>query len=235
SGFFSKDAILASAWHEGEYVLWALGVGTALLTAFYMSRLYLRVFEGRLKVPTGTHPHDAPPLMAAALVPLGVLSLVGGVVNLPGTVTLESFLEPVVGHSEVPHGLTPWVLAGLALSVAVVGIAVARALYLSRSGGLRRRALERRFGPLIVAARNKFYVDEFYGAVVVRPAKGLAVFLAERVDVGVIDGVVNGTGTLVARTAEGLRRLQTGYVRGYAVTFLVGVVVVTSILLLRVS
>jgi NADH-quinone oxidoreductase subunit L len=235
AGFFSKDAILASAWHEGEYVLWALGVGTALLTAFYMSRLYLRVFEGRLKVPVDAHPHDAPPLMAAALVPLGVLSLVGGIVNLPGTVTLESFLEPVLGHAEVPHGFTPWVLAGLALSVAVVGIALARALYLSRSGGLRRRTLERRFGPLIVAARNKFYVDEFYGAGVVRPAKELAVFLAERIDVGVIDGAVNGAGSLVARTAEGLRRLQTGYVRYYAVTFLAGAVVVTSILVLRVS
>jgi NADH-quinone oxidoreductase subunit L len=235
AGFFSKDAILATAWHEGEYVLWGIGVATALLTAFYMSRLYFRVFEGRRKLPEEAHPHDAPASMATALVPLGVLSVVGGVINLPGALTLETFLEPVVGHSEVPHGLTPWLLGGLALAVAVAGIAVARSLYLSRAGNLRRRALERRFGWLIAAARNKFYVDEIYGALVVKPAKGCADFLAGRFDIGVIDGVVNGTAAVVARVAESTRRVQTGFVRGYAATFLFGVVVVMSILVLRVA
>ena len=76
AGFFSKDAILASAWHEGQYALWAVGVATAGLTAFYMSRLYFRVFEGKPRLAPRAHPHDAPAPMAAALIPLGVL--VGG-------------------------------------------------------------------------------------------------------------------------------------------------------------
>ncbi|HWL66206.1 MAG TPA: NADH-quinone oxidoreductase subunit L, partial [Actinomycetota bacterium] len=76
AGFFSKDAILAVTWDHGEYALWGIGLFTAALTAFYMSRMYFRVFEGELRVPEGVHVHDAPKLMAAALIPLGVLSVV---------------------------------------------------------------------------------------------------------------------------------------------------------------
>jgi NADH-quinone oxidoreductase subunit L len=235
AGFFSKDAILASAWHQGEYALWALGVGTAVLTAFYMSRLYLRVFEGPVRTPEATHPHDAPPTMAAALVPLALLSVVGGVVNLPGLVTLEHFLEPVVGHSEVPAGLLPWLLAGIALLGSLLGIALAWALYPSPQGEARRRALYARAALLVDAARNKFYVDEIYGRAVVLPGKALSDLAAYTVDARIIDGLVNGTGRLIAGSAEGLRRLQTGYVRNYAATFLLGVVVIFSILVFRVA
>ncbi|HYN36743.1 MAG TPA: NADH-quinone oxidoreductase subunit L, partial [Actinomycetota bacterium] len=163
AGFFSKDAILASAWAQGEYFLWGIGVVTALLTAFYMSRLYLRVFEGRTKVPDGVHVHDAPPAMATALVPLAVLSVVGGIINLPGGLTLEHFLEHPLGETTVPEGLTPWLLAGVALLVGIVGIVYARLMYLSTTGHIRRRRLLSRVGPLVTAARNGFYVDEFYG------------------------------------------------------------------------
>ncbi|HYP22890.1 MAG TPA: NADH-quinone oxidoreductase subunit L [Actinomycetota bacterium] len=233
AGFFSKDAILASAWAEEQYVLWAIGLGTALLTAFYMSRLYFRVFEGKDRVPEGAHPHDAPPTMAAALVPLAVLSLLGGAINLPGQLTLEHFLEPVVGASHVPEGLTAYLLAGIALLGSVVGIATARVLYLSRAGSLVRRKLEARLGPLVTAARNKFYVDEIYDRTVVWPGKGIALLSANVVDRRVFDGIVNGTGGTVARFSEGLRRLQTGYVRNYAVLFLLGVVAVFTVLVLR--
>ena len=233
AGFFSKDAILASAWHEGEYALWALGLATALLTAFYMSRLYFRVFEGRSVIPAGAHPHDAPPTMAAALIPLGVLAVVGGAINLPGILTLEHFLEPVVGASEVPEGVTVYVLAGAALLVAVVGILMARSLYLSRASEVRRRRLTGRLGWLVTAARDKFYVDETYGRLVVTPGKDLAAFSALVFDARIIDGVVNGTGGIIARASEGLRRLQTGYVRNYGVAFLFGVVVLFSILVAR--
>jgi NADH-quinone oxidoreductase subunit L len=236
AGFFSKDAILASAWADGQYALWAIGLGTALLTAFYMSRLYFRVFEGKERWAggeQGAHPHDAPPTMAAALVPLAILSLLGGAINLPGQLTLEHFLEPVVGASHVPEGLTAYLLAGVALLGSVIGIAAARVLYLSRAGSLARRKLEARLGPLVHAARNKFYVDEIYDRTVVWPAKGLALLSANVVDRRVFDGVVNGTGGAVARFSEGLRRLQTGYVRNYAVLFLLGVVGLLTVLVLR--
>ena len=235
AGFFSKDAILASAWAQGEYALWGMGVATALLTAFYMSRMYLRVFEGRVKVPEGVHPHDAPPAMAAALVPLGALAVVGGVINLPGVLTLEHFLEPALGESHVPEGIVPWLLAGAALLVAVLGIAAARGLYMARSATVRRRALYDRFAPLIDAARNKFYVDEIYGRLIVLPGKKLALFASEVIDARVIDGAITGAGRLVAAFSERFRRLQTGYVRSYAVMFLFGTVVILSVLATKVS
>ncbi len=233
AGFFSKDAILASAWADEQYLLWAIGLGTALLTAFYMSRLYFRVFEGRTRLPEGSHPHDAPPTMAVALIPLAALSVFGGAVNLPGLLTLEHFLEPVVGASHVPEGLTAYLLAGLALLGAVAGIATARVLYLSRAGSLVRRKLEVRLGPFLHAARHKFYVDEIYDRLVVWPGKGVALLSATVIDRRVIDGLVNGTGGVVARFSEGLRRLQTGYVRNYATLFLLGVVTLLSVLVFR--
>ena len=233
SGFFSKDAILASAWHDGQYALWGIGVGTALLTAFYMSRLYFRVFEGRSQLPADLHLHDAPPTMAAALIPLAVLAVIGGALNLPGVLTLEHFLEPTLGPVGVPEGLTPWVLGGVALLVGIAGIAIARGLYLTRSGSVRRRHVYSRLRPLVDAARDKFYVDEAYGRGIVLPGKALARFAADRIDGGWIDGVVNGTGTFIADRSEGLRRFQTGYVRNYAAVFLFGVVVTITILLLR--
>ena len=235
AGFFSKDAILASAWEQGRYDLWAIGVVTALLTAFYMSRMYFRVFEGRVKLPEGAHPHDAPPTMAAALVPLALLAVIGGVINLPGTLTLEHFLEPVVGESHVPDGLTAWVLGGVALLVAAAGILLARALYVSRAGSVRRRSLYARAPWFVDAARNKFYVDELYGRGIVLPGKRLAAFASDVVDARIIDGAITGTGRVIAAFGERFRRLQTGYVRNYGAVFLFGVVVILSVLVVRVS
>ena len=235
AGFFSKDAILASAWQQGEYLMWVIGVATAGLTAFYMSRMYFRVFEGNLRVPEGTHPHDAPSTMAAALIPLGLLSVLGGLINLPGALTLEHFLEPVVGESHVPEGVTPWLLAGAALLVAVAGIAFANGLYRSRAGSIRRRRLHARFARVISAARDKFYVDETYGTLIVAPGKHLSLFLADSFDRRVIDGVVNGMAGAIATSADGLRKIQTGYVRNYGVAFLLGVVIIFGILIFRVS
>jgi NADH-quinone oxidoreductase subunit L len=235
AGFWSKDAILAGAWAEGEYALWAIGVGTALLTAFYMSRVYFRVFEGPVRTANGVHAHDATMTMKMALIPLAVLSVVGGVINLPGLATLERFLEPVVGESQVPSGLVPWVLAGVALLVAVLGIFAARSLYLQPGADERRARLQRPIAPLVTAARNKFYVDEIYGRAIVLPGKAFATFCADFFDTKVIDGAVNGTAWVVGRVAQGLRKVQTGYVRNYAAVFLVGVVIVFSVLILRIG
>jgi NADH-quinone oxidoreductase subunit L len=235
SGFFSKDAILASAWHEGQYALWAIGAATAVLTAFYMSRLYFRVFEGELRHPEGTHPHDAPASMAIPLVALAGLAVLGGAINLPGLVTLEHWLEPAVGPTTLPGGIVPWILGAIALAAAVAGIAGAGALYASSAGPRRRDALYIRLRPLVDAARHRFYVDEIYGRAFVLPGKAFAGFCANTLDAGVVDGLVNGVGRAVAGSAEGLRRLQTGYVRNYGVIFLLGVVVIFSILVLRVS
>jgi NADH-quinone oxidoreductase subunit L len=240
AGFWSKDAILASAWHQGQYVLWAIGVGTALLTAFYMSRLYFRVFEGPLVVPEGVavhdgRVHDAPVTMAIALVPLAALSVIGGALNLPGSLTLEHFLEPVVGRSEVPGGLTPWLLASTALIAGLLGIGLAYMLYMRSDGRARRRSLYARLRVPIMAAANKFYVDELYGRAIVLPGKALANFSAYTLDARGIDGVVTGTGGLIAAISDRARRVQTGYVRNYAATFLLGVVILVSIVVVRLA
>ncbi|MBA3431586.1 MAG: NADH-quinone oxidoreductase subunit L [Actinobacteria bacterium] len=235
SGFFSKDAILASAWIEGNYALWAVGTFTALLTAFYMFRLYLRVFEGPLETPGEAHIHDAPLPMTIALVPLAIGAVVGGVINLPGLVTLEHFLEPVVGESQVPEGTLAYILPGLALLVAAAGILLARSLYLAPNGARRRARLIRPISPLVNGARNKFYVDRIYGRLIVLPGKAFASFCATVLDGRVIDGIVNGSATMVGRTSRGLRHLQSGYVRNYALFFLLGVVVIFSFAVARVA
>ncbi|HEX2240872.1 MAG TPA: NADH-quinone oxidoreductase subunit L [Actinomycetota bacterium] len=234
SGFFSKDAILASAWANGDYALWTIGVATAFLTAYYMSRLYFRVFEGDPVVPDDAHPHDAPPAMAGPLIALAGAAVIGGLINLPGALTLEHFLEPVLGESHVPAGLTPWVLAGVALLVAAGGILVARSLYLL-PGGEQRRARLYSIAPVLVeAARAKFYVDDIYGALVVRPAKALARAITDFFDVRVVDRGITGLGRVVAGASEVLRGLQTGYVRNYALAFLFGVVLLFSFVAVRV-
>jgi NADH-quinone oxidoreductase subunit L len=235
SGFFSKDAILASAWAEGEYALWFLGVFTALLTAFYMGRVYYRVFEGPVVTPEGVHAHDAPPTMAAALIPLAGLSIVGGVLNLPGWLTLEHFLEPVIGESEVPHGLAPWILAGAALLVAAAGILAARRLYMTPAGERARLSLQARVMPLVTGARHAFYVDDLYGRLIVTPGRRFAEWCAGFFDRRIVDGLVNGTAWLIGRLSERGRRLETGYVRNYAVAFLIGVVILFTLLVYRVN
>jgi NADH-quinone oxidoreductase subunit L len=235
SGFFSKDAILASAWAEGEYALWGIGVFTALLTAFYMGRVYFRVFEGPVVTPEGVHVHDAPPAMAAALIPLAGLSIVGGVLNLPGLLTLEHFLEPVIGESEVPQGLAPWVLAGAALLVGVAGILAARRLYSTPAGEDTRRSLQERALPLVTAARHAFFVDALYGRLIVIPGRRFAEWCAGFFDRRIVDGVVNGTARVIGSLSERGRRVESGYVRNYAAAFLIGVVVLFTILIYRVN
>ncbi|MGI8774762.1 MAG: NADH-quinone oxidoreductase subunit L [Actinomycetota bacterium] len=237
AGFFSKDAILAVAWGEGEYALWAIGSVTALLTAFYMSRLYFRVFEGPLVYPEDAHPHESPPNMTIPLIALAVLAVVGGALNLPGVLTLERYLEPALGHFDVPSGVTAWLLATGALIIAASGILIARYVYMTESGrDLRARLrsgswLDR----VISSARNRFYVDEGYNAAIVQPGKRLSMFSAYTIDAKVIDGTVNGVARLTAWTSDVTRRVQSGYVRNYAAGVLFGVVLIVAVLVARVG
>ena len=245
SGFFSKDEILGAAFARGTvqpiwYLFWALGLGAALLTAFYMTRLMRYTFHGpnRTGKQEETHLHEAPVVMTGPLVILGILSLVGGALNLPplvsGTAWLEHWLEPVTAAGavlapahEVAAG-TEWTLIAVAVAIALIGIVAAfRVLDLSQLVPAKAAPAETGLGKILY---KKWYVDELYDAMVVRPTLWLSRTVLWRVvDVGVVDGAgVNGAAATSRILGWLTSRLQTGELGFYAVIFVVGVVVVLA-------
>jgi NADH-quinone oxidoreductase subunit L len=239
SGFFSKDEILAMAFARGAdlpvyYLFYGLGVLAALLTAFYMARLMAMTFlgENRTGEPERAHLHEAPWIMTGPLVVLGVLSAVGGALNLPevfgGHQALEHWLEPVTApaaaftHLEAPHGATEYYLIGAAVLIGIVGLVAGWRATLARPIPTARAAPPDR--GLALVLNRKYYIDELYDTIVVRPLVWLSrTVLWRGVDQGVVDGAaVNG----MARLSQGLgwlgSRLQTGQVGVYVVLFLVG-------------
>ena len=239
AGFFSKDAILASAFEApgpGK-VLWAIGLFTAGLTAFYMFRVVSLTFYGKFR---GTpeqehHLHESPPSMTVPLVVLAFLSVVGGWVGLPAVFgenanLFERFLSPIVlpiaghetGHHALPHA-TEWLLMAVSVAVAASGIFLALKWYAKEEGRVPARLAATNPG-LYGLVADKFRVDELYDVLFVRPFEWLARTLWKVVDVLIIDGVLNASAFLVELAGDFLRFLQTGNVRNYALTFLLGLV-----------
>jgi len=239
AGFFSKDEILLYAYDKSP-ILWAVGLVTALLTAYYMTRQVIMVFFGEARWDEarpepehaqetaaaeehGTHavkPHESPWLMLLPLVVLAGLSIVGGGLNLPFTDDLHfmtRWLEPVVEEGErvLASGTDDleYVLMAISAAVAVSGIALGWLVY-SRK---RIKAVE----PAVLA--HAWYIDETVSAFVAGPGEegfaGVAAF-----DAVVIDGAVNGTGGGLREIAGRVRRLQTGFIRNYALGVGVGAV-----------
>jgi NADH-quinone oxidoreductase subunit L len=240
SGFFSKDEILTAAFARGMtqpvwLVFWGFGLVAALLTAFYMTRLMLYTFHGpnRTGEQEQAHLREAPWIMTGPLVILGLLSAGGGLLNVPelyhGGAWLHHWLEPVArsGAALLPEAHlgsgTEWLLVGVAVAIAVIGIVGAwRLLNLDGLLPASRAPAERGFARVL---RNKWYVDEIYDALIVRPLVWFSrEILWKRVDQQIIDGAsVNG----VARGARALgwanRWFQTGQVGMYVAAFVVGV------------
>ncbi len=258
AGFWSKDDILLFDFQESP-VLWALGILTALLTAFYMSRLMFLTFFGEPRwgadgddavvgavgaqaepdegaepsageeaaaVAHGEHvahgdftPHESPRSMTIPLIILAVFSVGAGVFNLPFGVNfhfLETWLEPVVAGSETEmtiSGAGQFLLAGISIVACLIGIAVAYRTYLAHK-------IDAKVFDKEILARA-WHIDEGYAAFVSGPGTwffNAMVF----VDTRIIDGAVNGVATVVRGGSLGLRRLQTGYVRNYALGVAVG-------------
>jgi NADH-quinone oxidoreductase subunit L len=238
SGFFSKDEILAAAFgRAGDrpvfYLFYVMGLAAALLTAYYMARMMVMTFlgENRTGEQERAHIRDAPLVMTGPLIVLGVLSAVGGLVNLPpylGGGALEHWLEPVTAPAaaffklEMPHGLTELYLIGAAVLIGAAGLVA------GYQATLGRKLLPAAEAPedtgLAWVLHRKYYVDEIYDRLFVRPVVWLSrLVLWKGVDQTVVDGAaVNGT----ARISRGLgwlgSRLQTGQVGVYVVLFLVG-------------
>ncbi|HWW87499.1 MAG TPA: NADH-quinone oxidoreductase subunit L [Vicinamibacterales bacterium] len=236
AGFFSKDEILYRTFATGHTFLWAIGLTTSLMTAVYMFRIVFLAFHGeRAAAPAAhhNHLHDAPPAMAFALIVLAVGSVAAGWVGLGGR--FEHFLEPAVSTPAVELATTAGLETSLMIVssvVAFVGIGIAALLFL-RS---RQTADEiaNRFSGLYRLLLHKYYVDEIYDATIVQPIRMLSEEgLWKIVDVRVIDGTVNRVGNLVAGSAEVVRRTQTGSVRAYAASFLLGAVLIVGYYLWR--
>jgi NADH-quinone oxidoreductase subunit L len=244
AGFFSKDAIIETAFAAGGVKGILLG-GAALLgagiTAFYMTRVMLMTFFGekrwkaRASEATGEmvepHPHESPGSMTLPMIVLAVGSVgAGGLLAIGGT--LEHWLEPVVGaHEEAPHAVPVWLMTTITLAVVAVGVAIAYRMYATRA--IPEVAPED-VSALTVAARRDLYGDAFNEDVLMHGGQVLTRGLVEIDDEG-IDDVSRGLGALVGGTSERLRQLQTGFARSYALSMLGGaVLVICAILAVRV-
>jgi NADH-quinone oxidoreductase subunit L len=203
SGFKSKDEILLAAHAHHPWIYW-LGVVTAAITAFYVSRAMFLTFFGEYR--GHAHPHESPSSMTLPLVVLALLSLAGG--YLP----VLDWLAPVVGES---HGAHEFSLVAIAVAAGAAGIALAYVMYVLSPG--LPDAVASRFKGLYTLIYNKYFVDEIYDVAIVHPIEeGSRFFLWRGFDMGVIDGLVNGVGSVSRSIGGGLRRMQSGNIRSYA-------------------
>jgi NADH-quinone oxidoreductase subunit L len=238
AGFFSKDQILTEAYFHGYGAIWLIGLFAAILTAFYMSRWFILVFLGEPRYGDDVHPHESPPTMTVPLIVLGALSAVGGLaLNAVHTGPLYSFLAPTVGPIDdlgyEPVGpLEEAVLIPLAIVAAAIGIGLAYWVYLRRDTSLGRMSEPIR-GTAAELLERKFYVDELYSTVFTRFGGRVADAMVW-FDTRIIDGAVNAAGAGSLRVGRATRRVQTGLVRGYAASFLVGALVLVGFLLVQV-
>jgi NADH-quinone oxidoreductase subunit L len=237
AGFFSKDEILASVFHEHHYLLWALLMAGAFLTAFYTFRLVFLAFFGgpRMSKEVAHHIHESPSTMTVPLIILAIGTVVAGLaVGIPSSqgTPFARFLSPVLPHPEGEHGAgIAFLLLLLSAVVAIAGVGLAWMVY-GRSS-VRAATVGVARNPLHRLLLDKYYVDELYDVLFVRPVYRLSVWLARVFDPGVVDAIVNGTGTAVVAWARGLRRVQTGFVMNYALGILLGAVAVVAYLLAR--
>ncbi|MDR4506453.1 MAG: NADH-quinone oxidoreductase subunit L [Candidatus Scalindua sp.] len=237
AGFFSKDEILLEAYTRGNMVFWGLGAFAALLTSFYMFRLLFMTFHGKSRMDKHVeeHVHESPMNMLLPLMVLALLSAVGGFLGFPAASAINSFLAPVVGgvgHSgvvdggethHISHNLM-FSMMGLSTGIAIVGIALSYVMYVKKPG--LPGQIAGRFKLIYKILLNKYYVDEIYDAAVVNPAIKSSFFLWRWIDVRIIDGFVNGVARLVKLNGEALRLFQTGFVRNYALSMLLGGIII---------
>jgi len=244
AGFFSKDSILLNAYQSesGGRILYAFGLLTALLTSFYMFRLIFLTFHGKPRYnEKKVHVHESPKSMLVPLMILALLSIVGGWMAAPAfwgaPDYFAKFLEPVfaqggVGNAEAAeataHALeTP--LAVVAVVTALLGFIVAFWLYIKQPG--KPEQLAKSMRGVYTTLLNKYYVDEIYAALIVKPLLWLSSsVLWQVVDVRVIDATVNGIAEGATDLGDGVRHTQSGNTRSYAVWVVIGALVIIAII-----
>lgn len=224
SGFFSKDSILSGAFGYSP-IVYAIALFTALITAFYMFRLYFITFTGTFR---GTHDqehhlHESPVAMTFPLIVLAVLSAVGGYVGVPevlgGHDALSIYLSPIV--KSAAHHLThetEYVLMGLSSVLVIISIIFAWLKFKSYKLTAPTKGLAK-------VLENKWYVDELYQKVIVEPIQSISVFFNNIIENKIVDGAVNGVGKLVNYSGRQLRWLQSGQVGAYVLLMVLGMLI----------
>jgi len=219
SGFFSKEAIIMSSWHSemGNFVFWGMAVLAAGMTGFYIFRVYFYTFIGKSRSPE-IHSHESPIIMAAPLMILAFFALVMGF----SAHWVDQFLGPVFGatahHYEDAALETVAVLAGLG------GILTAGVVYMTSKDKLEfaKQAL----APVYDVLFNKYYIDEIYDFLIVKPVRAIGAFLEQKVEKEGVDFVVDEVGSQVREVSRGISFWQSGNVRTYALNMLVGLVTI---------
>ena len=230
SGYWTKDAIIEAAFDKGGvsgYLLGGIAVLGAGLTAFYMTRLMLMTFFGKPRWEDGVHPHESPPVMTAPMIVLAVGSVAAGFL-LVQVFPLVDWLEPVFGpEPEAAHVIPPIVVSVMVTLVVALGVGIAWLFVGRREVPVVAPA---RVSPIVTAARRSLYADAINESLFMRPGMWLTRALVW-VDNRGVDGVVNGLAAGLGGSSSRLARLQTGFVRSYALGMLGGAVLVTAALL----
>ncbi|MGI4761374.1 MAG: NADH-quinone oxidoreductase subunit L [Janthinobacterium lividum] len=240
AGFFSKDEILSHV-YEHSKVMWVIGVFTSFLTAFYMFRLLFLTFFGEFR---GTeeqrhHLHESPASMTLPLIVLAILSAVGGFMGAPmfvGKHYLADFLAPIFTYSRQilpaafntePEHSTELMLMGISVLVAVVGIVLAYVMYVARAQRPAEDDTPRSAPENLVY--HKYYIDELYDNLIVKPVMALSTGLYKFVENGIIDPIANGVGRVTLAGGQLLRNVQTGSVETYLILMVIGIVLILGL------
>ncbi|MBI3393709.1 MAG: NADH-quinone oxidoreductase subunit L [Nitrospirae bacterium] len=238
AGFFSKDEILTRAFFAGDLgrVLWGVALLGALMTAFYAFRLVYLVFHGETRLlPDAAHRvHESPPVMTVPLWILAVLAVFSGWVGIPliaGGDKIGHFLEPVfagVAHAVHADIRLEGALIAVSVIVALLGIAIADMLYRTRPATPDKVAAT--WPRLYSLFLNKWWFDEIFDWAIVRPTRRISEsFLWKVADVRIIDAFVNGVGSVTQQAAASWRRIQTGFTQDYAMTLVLGLLLVAAV------
>jgi NADH-quinone oxidoreductase subunit L len=235
AGFWSKDEILGMNFKGGAYIIWAVGLIAAFITAFYTFRLIFMTFWGESRVDPEAehHVHESPWSMLVPLIVLAALSVVGGFLGVPPEGgAIHRFLEPVfepanhiLGVHHEGFATVDLVLMVVSLVVAVSGVLLAYVFYVKRPDELPQKGGAT---PLYKPILNKWYIDEIYDATVIRATVDGSRWLWKVVDAGIIDGAVNGVGRIWELAGKAVSPLQTGRVQNYAVVMFAGLLIIIS-------
>jgi NADH-quinone oxidoreductase subunit L len=229
AGFWSKDEILMTAFHE-DLPLWIIGSVASIMTAFYMFRLmYLTFFkEFRGTEHQKSHLHESPALITIPLIVLAGLATFGGLINFPGSYWLNHYLQPIiskVSHEEALNS-TSYILMGIALVGAIVGITIAYVKYIKKS---ELPCEDENISGISKIIYNKYYVDEAYTLLIVNPLNAASRFFRDTLETG-LSNVVFGFGKITEAIGTQGRKVQSGSIGLYLFAFVLGVCVILTCL-----